>query len=264
MREQFGYQPPEAENWSAEGQRESAEERGPERIEGFDVGLKRIEAKVRQLLAEKDRLLLAVSGKSGSGKTELARQLGERLRGQGVETTVISTDDFYENDDPDNPQKKELNLGRLHDVIAKLQDGHPVDRYEPAPAIIVEGLQTIDDGVVGQAPDLRAYVETGFGQRMGRRLVRDDRNGHRDPKKSLEVFVSVAVNHPELVQKFEGTPDTSGCDFLIENDYREEGDPGIAVRGEELVFTLGGEVRESRKLSKEEKKAVLALGVEEG
>jgi hypothetical protein len=139
-----------------------------------------------------------------------------------------------------------------------------VDRYQPASVIIVEGLQTIDDKTVGQTPDLRTHVETDFGQRMGRRFARDERVGFRNIKSSLEVIASTAVNHPELIQKFEASPDTSHCDFIVKNDYEEPDQPEVVIRGDEFVFEIGGKVKESRKLSPEERQAVIDLGFMEG
>jgi uridine kinase len=193
----------------------------------------------------------------------MARQMRERLAEQGTEAVIVSSDDFYEGGSAERPQDKRLNLEKLHQAIDKLRAGEPVGPYEAAPVVLVEGLQAIDDEVVGQTPDLRAHVETDFSQRMGRRLVRDAKVGYRDVKSSLETIAKLATDNPDVFRQFEASPEVSHVDMVIENDYQEPDEPSIVVQGNQLVFSVGGQVQESRRLTPEERKAVLDLGFEE-
>jgi len=233
------------------------------RIEGFTAGLENLTASVLNRLQDREHVLLAISGKSGSGKSELARQLRDQLGEQGVKATVVSSDDFYDSEDPRRPQDKHLDHERLHGLFRDLQAGKASGKYEPSSVIIIEGLQTIDDKVVGQTPDMRAHVETDFSQRMGRRLVRDERIGYRNAGVSLDMLAKVAVSNPELIRKFETDVDTDHCDFVIENDHKEPHEPEIFIQNNELVFVIDGQMKESRRLSQDEKMAILALGFDE-
>lgn len=240
-----------------------ATESGHEAIEGFDAGLTRLKSRAAELLKLKERILVIISGKSGSGKSEMSQRMQQDFLDDKIATTVISTDDFYVSDDPKRPQDKHLDLDRLQDTITELQAGRSVDRYQPASVIIVEGLQAIDDQVVGQRPDVRAYVEADFGQRIGRRMVRDARIGYRDFQTSLEMVAKIAVENPDVFQTFEQTPDMKGVDIGIQNDYVEPNEPAVTIRGDQLIFTLNGKVQAERKLNEIEKQAVLKLGFEE-
>jgi uridine kinase len=231
-----------------------AEERGPQRLETFREGLDQLAERTRELLKGQDRALVVISGKTGSGKSELARQMRETLTKDGVEVALISTDDFYATR-PDRPGERELDLAKLHETVTRL--------HRPGSVVLVEGLQAIDDQVVGEKPDLRAHVETDFGQRMGRRLVRDAKLGYRDVKTTLDMLTTAAVNNPDAILKFETSPNVDYVDLLVENDYREPEDPELAVRGNALVFSVGGQARELRQLTQAERAAVLKLGIQE-
>lgn len=213
-----------------------------EKIHGFDMGLEQVSQQVEEFLkgSDKDQMLISIAGKSGSGKSEFSRLLRKRLDSQNIDSTIIQSDDFY-NDESD-PTKKELYLEKIHSLINKLQSGESVGKYETNPVIIIEGLQTVKDEVVGQKPDLRAFVERDLGKRMEGRFVRDEKIGYRSIQDNLELLVDLVVNRPEVLQKFEGDMDMSGVDFVIENDYQEEDVPQLKIKGSELVFSKQDEI----------------------
>ena len=203
-------------------------------------------------------VLVSVAGKSGSGKSEFARQLLQRL-GKG-ETTVtkISSDDFYK--EHTDIREKELDLEKLQEVIRKLKNGEQVEGYEPGQVIIVEGLQTIEDSVLGQKPDFRSHIETDFSQRMGRRLVRDAKDGFRTVRESLTLLLNASVKNPEIIKKFEQTPDMSGVDLQVENDFQDPAVPEIKIENNKLTFSVGGSIQESIDVTPEQVEALARIG----
>jgi len=246
--------------------RKSPERGGPPkpvRTDGFEAGLRDLAARIVDCLGRKENVVAAVCGKTGSGKSEMARQLHGRLSEGGIGATIVGTDDFYINGDPERPQDRDLDLERVHAAIASLLAGRASGDYAPAKVVIVEGIHTIADGAVGRRPDIRAYIEADFEQRIGRRIIRDARSGYRSIKAALDVAIFLATEHPQAFYRFEMEPDLSRVDAVIVNDYREPGDPRIIVHGDRLIFSVDGKVIESRRLTPEEKGAVLKIGVVE-
>ncbi len=82
---------------------------------------------------EKIRIIL-LAGPSGSGKTTTANILADKIRGKGLESFVISLDDFYRNgDDPEYPRLPDgerdfeaveaLNIPDIEKTLARIADG---------------------------------------------------------------------------------------------------------------------------------------------
>ncbi len=158
----------------------------------------------------------------------------EELRAVGVKSIVIQSDHFY-NDETD-ATKKELGLDALHAAIQALQGGERFEGYESHPVLIVEGLQTIDDEVVGQSPDFRVFVSRDVRTRIAGRLVRDQDSGFRSIQDNLQLLVNVVTLKPEVLEKFEGDMDMSAVNLVVENDYEDESASKLEIEGNELVF----------------------------
>ena len=218
---------------------------------------------VEQLLDKKESIFLSICGKTGSGKSEFTRQLGTLLENDQIEATCISSDDFFKDNNKDNKIiDKELEVARLQETIVRLQSGEAAGKYRSSKIIIVEGFQVIDNKVLGQKPDRKIYIETAFDQRLGRRLLRDEKTGYRSAKENLKLWAKLSVDNPDIIRKFEGAPDMSGVDLLVHNTYEDSGAPEVYLSGNTLTFSVGGEVKETVPVSDEQLKALIDLRTE--
>jgi len=233
---------------------------GPVEVESFEEGLDISTKDVKELLTKQEQVLISVSGKTGSGKSEFTRQLGESLEGDNMEATLISSDDFYVN--PENVEEKRLDIEKLQDTITRLQKGEVIGKYRPSKVIVVEGVQVIDNEVLGQKPDQNIYVEADFNRRMGRKLLRDKESGYRSIKEQLGLLAKLSVDNPDRIREFEDTPDVSDVDLLVHNSYEAPGSAGLYVEGNKLIFSVEGGEREELEVSDEQIKAMAEFGVE--
>lgn len=192
-----------------------------ERAESFDEGVGLLREKIMAHLAEKKSVLVALSGKTGSGKTTLANELRRIVGKDKIETTVVSTDDFY------LPDSEDLDLEKLHATIKKLQQGEPVGNLTPAEVILVEGLQTIQDETVGQRPDIRTYITVPADKRFAARLLRDEQVGFRSVKESLQKLTELTPETVAAIEKFEADPSMEGVDVVVNNGRENQDEPEL-------------------------------------
>src|SRR3954453_5856586 len=138
--------------------------------------------------------IIGIAGPSSSGKTELARQLVQKLPG----TTIVSLDSYYRGMDeiPLEERKKvnfddpdALDWGLLHAHLQAMGKGvgfeEPVysfadyarttetRRIEPSEFVIVEGLFVLYWPELRAMLNTKVYVETDPGVCFERRLRRD-------------------------------------------------------------------------------------------
>lgn len=151
----------------------------------FDGVLDRV---VERVLEERGREIVMLAGPSSSGKTTTAKKLAERFRALGIETHVLSLDDFYLNRDqipgfsegaPDYETVHALDLPLLQSTLGDLLAGREVllpmfdftvgKRSDTSravtlgecDAVIVEGLHALNPLVAAHLPKknvLKLYI----------------------------------------------------------------------------------------------------------
>ncbi|HEV8247252.1 MAG TPA: uridine kinase [Polyangiaceae bacterium] len=139
--------------------------------------------------------LIGVAGGTGSGKTTLARKLGEEL----PEDVVIVEHDWYYRDRSMLPEEARLEINYdepdalenslLAEHLSLLKRGHAVDcpqydfashtrrqetrQIEPAGIVVVEGILLFAVPELRNQFDLRLFVDTDDDIRLMRRISRD-------------------------------------------------------------------------------------------
>ena len=153
--------------------------------------------------------IIGIAGPSSSGKTELSRQLAEKLAG----TSIVSLDSYYRGmaEIPLQARKKvnfdhpdaldwELLHEHLQDIAAGRRFEEPVysfadyartaetRRIEPSEFIIVEGLFVLYWPELRDILDTKVYVQTGASVCFDRRLRRDVAERGRTPESVREQY----------------------------------------------------------------------------
>jgi uridine kinase len=194
-------------------------------------------------------IVVGVAGGSGSGKTTVVRRLVERL---GSHTTAVIAHDRYYHDQSSVPADARSGLNFDHPdaletelLIAHLQwlrAGRPVDvpvydfsrhareprvnRVEPRPVILVEGVLVLADSLLRDAMDLRVFVDTDDETRYARRLKRDvaDR-GRTVESVQSQYAATVFPMHVRFVE-----PSRRYADLIVaEGGFNEDGIGRVAA-----------------------------------
>lgn len=202
-----------------------------EYVQGLEAGVMLLQRKIQTLLETKGHVIVAVAGKTGSGKTTIANTVRSRLMAlSGIEATVISTDSFI----PKGSHAPDLI--RLHAAIDATK--YTNDEVTPsAKVVIVEGLQTMSDDTLGQKPDLRTYVAVPAAKRFAARLLRDNTTGFKSIGQSLQILADINPESLKAIQEFERTPPSTDLDIIINNDRNSPGEPQLYVDGTTIVFS---------------------------
>ena len=153
--------------------------------------------------------IIGVAGPSSSGKSELAKQLVERLPG----TSIVSLDSYYRGMEeiPLEERKKanfdhpdSLDWELLHEHLMAIAAGRAFDepvysfagyarttatrRIEPSPFLIVEGLFVLYWPELRAMLDTKVYVQTRPEVCYHRRLTRDVAERGRTPESVREQY----------------------------------------------------------------------------
>lgn len=227
-----------------------------ERAENFKEGVALLRDKIKAHLAKNKNVLVALSGKTESGKTSMANELRRVMAKDEIDTTVVSTDDFY------LPDSEDLDFKRLHATISKLQQGEPVGNLTPAEVILVEGLQTIEDEIVGQKPDIRTYLTKSADKRFAARLLRDERVGFRSVKESLQKLTELTPETVVAIRKFEADSSMKNVDVIVNTDREDPNEPELYISGDTLTFSVPGGVTESVKVESGKVQFLEQLGIQ--
>lgn len=143
--------------------------------------------------------LVGVAGGTGSGKTTIARELVARVEA-GIPGRIshIAQDAYYRSLPDSRPETARahnfdhpdsVDLGELAGHLAALKDGRTadvpvynfrthsrsaeVDRIDPCPVVVVEGILLFVEPALRDVFDLRVFVDTDADVRLARRVRRD-------------------------------------------------------------------------------------------
>jgi uridine kinase len=140
-------------------------------------------------------MFIGIAGGTGSGKTAVARAIGNAL---GSDAVVIDHDAYYRDlahlpfearattnfDHPDSLENEllcahldELRAGRgidkpVYDFAHHVRSAQ-VERIEPAPVVLLEGILVLADPAIRERLDVRVFVDTDADVRILRRIRRD-------------------------------------------------------------------------------------------
>jgi uridine kinase len=173
-------------------------------------------------------MIIGICGGSGSGKTTVAEKLIEAL---GERQTVLLAQDSYYKDHRelplevrakvnfDHPESVDFDL--LIEHLQALKRKQPIDRpyydfaqhlrtadvqrLEPKPIIIVEGILIFHDPQLREMFDLKVFVDTDADIRFIRRLRRDVRDRGRTMESVVEQYLNtVRPMHLKFVEPTKG------------------------------------------------------------
>lgn len=163
--------------------------------------------------------MVQISGRSGSGKSTIVREIKERLAACGASSTCISTDDYHRggtwlrrynhgNEWTEWDHPIVYDTAQMAEDIARLKSGETIARriinftdvepqlvgdIEPVHVIIIEGIYAASPDF-SHFDTLRYDMPTPLATCIGRRLLRDlkERPQFADPKKSLVYMLEQA------------------------------------------------------------------------
>lgn len=169
------------------------------------------------------RMIMGIAGGSGSGKTLVARSIGEALQ-QGI--VVIGQDSYYLDQkhlpmeerkkiNYDHPDAFDHELLLYHvDCLAR---GEAVEmpvydytthtravetvRIEPAPVIVIEGIMVFVVAALRERMNVKIFVDTDADVRFIRRLMRDVKERGRSLQMVVDQYMNVVrLMHLEFVE----------------------------------------------------------------
>lgn len=180
--------------------------------------------------------VIAIAGGTGSGKTYIAKKLGEVAPDQIL---TISHDNYY-HDRRDVPEelRKELNYDEpaaldnklFLEHIKELKKEHSIDipqydfkthtrksdvrNVQPKSVVIVEGILLLADEALVEQFDLIIFIDVKSDIRLARRLQRDVGERDRSYESSLNQYlVSAGPMHDKYVE-----PGKEHADIIINNN----------------------------------------------
>ena len=222
------------------------------KIKGFSKGVSLIASKILQGLKNKNIIFVAVTGISGSGKSEFVHRLKGLLGNKKIGFSSINTDNFYK------PGTRELNIKKLHQAIR-----NKYEKFEATGGIvIVDSVHAFDNEVFTKPADLKVYLHSPFWECLFRRLVRDSRNGRVKINDRLkQVVTKTAAGNYSLKKIKNKIPEKSSVDYLIYNDYVEAGNPQIYISNSNLCFLQNNHIRGKVEVTPQESKKLQKIGI---
>jgi uridine kinase len=179
-------------------------------------------------------MIIGICGGTGSGKTTIARSIVEAVGKENV--VLIEQDSYYRNlaDMPlderhqanfDHPDSIDSEM--LVNHLKRLKGGHSVDqpvydfkthvrtshveRIEPKPVVIVEGILIFSESRILDLLDMRVFVDTPDDIRFIRRLQRDIVERGRTAESVIaQYYATVRPMHFEFVE-----PSKRHADIII-------------------------------------------------
>jgi len=185
--------------------------------------------------------LVLISGGTCSGKTTIAKAIGQRLK--SLKTVILSHDNYYKKldhlsmterarvnfDHPDSIDKDYL-LADLKDMLSGKAVNVPDydfvthSRKEgklciaEADVIILEGIFALYYPELLELSDLKIYVDTDADTRLARRMSRDIIDRGRDVESVLEQYMqTVKPSHAAFIE-----PSKKNADVIIPGDKEFE------------------------------------------
>ena len=194
--------------------------------------------------ADPCRLMIGVTGGSGSGKSRYAKALSERLRPRTV--VLLSEDDYYRRfEGPGfDPRRSDFDVpsardhAQLAEHLERLRHGLTIDRpvysfrihaplkkrvrVEPAQVIIVEGLHVLHDPKVRALLDFSVFLDVGADIRFIRRLLRDTRERGRTVASVTDQYLAtVKPAHERFVAPTKALTDLVLTDGAAADSFGE-------------------------------------------
>lgn len=169
-------------------------------------------------------VIIAIAGGTGSGKTTIARRIGEHLDKKDVH--CIGLDSYYldrsslsveerERINYDHPDAFDVDL--LYGHLAMLQNNEAVHKpiysfethtrleetelIQPAKVVIIEGIMALYYQHLREMTDIKIYVDTDPDVRFIRRFSRDIKSRGRDYQAIIDQYLhTVRVMHMEFIE----------------------------------------------------------------
>lgn len=168
-------------------------------------------------------MLMGIAGGTGSGKTLVARSIGEALKQRIV---VIGQDSYYHDQGHLSPDERaRINYDHpdafdhelLMQHLAQLAHGESIDmpvydyathtrsseviRISPTRIVVVEGILVLAIPALRQMFDVKVFVDTDADVRFIRRLSRDIAERGRTVESVVEQYMSVVrMMHLEFIE----------------------------------------------------------------
>jgi len=193
--------------------------------------------------------IIGIAGGSASGKTAVAEKIVRHLIKIGVDSVIVSQDNFYKNapissnitnynfDHPDA-----IDLDHLYNSLVDLKNNKEVDipindygtnqrsgsqKIKPAKIIIVEGIFILSDEKIRSLINLKIFVEACAEIRLLRRLKRDVQERNRTIDSLQTQYMKyVRPAYEQIIR-----PSKHFADITIHNEYSD----GLNLIGIELV-----------------------------
>ncbi len=189
-----------------------------------------------------ERKLILVAGGTASGKTMIAEILKKEYSAAGIETTLMSMDNYYKSIDSlpeengmdvnwDSP--KVIDWDQFNADLKKLMNGenvfkktydfetfsHPGEEveYTSNEVIIVEGLFALLSSEVRELATSKIFVHADDDIRLIRRINRDS-NGRYKEGFDLDVFMNKWIKEIKPMHKKYIKPTNEHADFIIKNN----------------------------------------------
>lgn len=169
------------------------------------------------------QMLMGIAGGTGSGKTLVARSIGEALE----QKIVVLGQDSYYLDRGDLPFEERARINYDHpdafdhalltSHLRELMSGKAVEmpiydyashsrssktiHVDPAPVIVVEGIMVLAIPVLRDMFNVKIFVDTDADVRFIRRLTRDIKDRGRDVQSVISQYMGVVrLMHLEFVE----------------------------------------------------------------